>query len=321
MFGHLPRDRPQTIGFLLTPNFSMVAFTSAIEPLRLANRVRRTDLFSCTLFTLDGHPVQASNGVLFHPDHTLTDKIDCDVLFVCAGVRVYDHLNSKASKILRTLARRGIPLGSLCTGAAYLADAGLLDGYRCTVHWESIESLAERYPALNITATLFEVDRKRFTCSGGLAAMDMMINSIEKDYGMELSRQVADQMLYTVKRKPDDVQKMKIEERTGITHPKLLAAIGHMEAHTELPLTMSKLSDIVGLSTRQLERLFKTELSMTPVQYYRSLRLERARILIRQTSMKLPDIAFATGFSSASYFALNYKRTFGHSPRDERIKQ
>lgn len=318
MFGHLPRDPVQKIGFLLTPDFSMVAFTSALEPLRLVNRLERSERIQWTLYTLDGGSVQASNGVTLNPDHALTDTLDCDVLFICSGVQVYRHLSPALNRILRILARKATPLGSLCTGTAILADAGVLDGYRCTIHWESLESLAERYPALTITANLFEIDRNRYTCSGGLAAMDMMLNSIEQDYGVELSMRVADQMLYTAKRTPQNLQKMDLEQRSGLSHPKLLAAIGHMEAHIEAPLSLHHLSRAIGLSVRQLERLFQAELKTTPVRYYRNLRLERARVLIRQTSMKLPEIAFATGFGSASYFAKNYREKFGYTPREER---
>ena len=319
MFGRLPIPRTQNVGFLLTPQFSLIAFTSAIEPLRAANRISRQTLFTWQLYSIDGKPVKASNDVEFNPDSAFTKDIACDILFVCAGVRAYTHLDPKISAVLRGLSRQGMPLGSVCTGSVALAEAGLLDGYRCTIHWENIESLAERYPNLNITATLFEADRNRFTCSGGMAALDMMIHSIHLDYGRDLSMRVADQMLYTSIREPQDLQRMAIEQRTGITHPKLLAAIGYMEAYLESTITMKELADQVGLSLRQLERLFHDKLGATPAKFYHNLRLDRARALLRQTAMPILEVAIATGFNSPSYFTKSYRSKFGYTPRQERM--
>ncbi len=317
MFGRQPLNSPQNIGFLLTPQFSMIAFTAAIEPLRVANRIARNNLFEWRLFTIDGSPVKASNGVEFNPDGKLEDD-KYDVLFVCSGVRAYDHLNKATSNALRKLARRGVPLGSICTGSVSLAEAGLLDGYKCTIHWENIESLAERFPDLNITSSLFEVDRNRYTCSGGLAAADMILHSIRLDYGRELAMQVADQLLYSAGREPDDLQRMEVAKRTGVNHPKILAAIGYMEAHLETPISIFDLAKRVAMSSRQLERLFKSSLGVTPARYYLNLRLDRARKFLRQTSLNVQEIAVATGFGSVSYFSKSYKQRFGHTPRQER---
>ena len=297
----------------------MIAFTSAIEPLRAANRISRQTLFTWELYSFDGKPVRASNDVEFNPDGEFNGEIDCEILFVCAGVRAYSHIDKKVSGVLRTLARRGMPLGSVCTGTVFLAEAGLLNDYRCTIHWENIESLAERYPKLNITATLFEADRNRFTCSGGMAALDMMIYSIRQDYGRELGMAVADQMLYTSIREPQDLQRMAIEQRTGISHPKLLAAIGYMEAYLESTISMRDLAKSVGLSQRQVERLFQENLGLTPARFYHNLRLDRARVLLRQTAMPVLEIAIATGFNSTSYFTKSYKSKFGYTPRQERL--
>jgi len=199
-----------------------------------------------------------------------------------------------------------------------LAEAGLLDGYKCTIHWENIESLAERYPKLNITSSLFEIDRNRYTCSGGLAAADMMLHSVRLDYGRKLAMQIADQLLYSAGREPDDLQRMEVAKRTDVTHPKLLAAIGYMEAHLETPIPIQDLANDVALSPRQLERLFKSELSATPARYYLNLRLDRARKFLRQTSLNIQEVAVATGFGSVSYFSKSYKRRFEHTPRQER---
>ncbi len=319
MFGTV-RKSPQTIGFLLLPEFSMIAFTASIEPLRAANRIKREDLYHWKTISHDGKAVMASNGVTITPDIGLDDNSSCDVIFVCSGVKPHRNLPNNLNGKLRSLVRKGMSLGSVCTGSVALAEAGLLNGYRCTIHWENIEGFAERYPDLDITATLFEVDRNRYTCSGGTAPLDMMIHSIRLDHGETLALNVAEQMLMSFVREPEADQRMAIEHRTGIRHPKLLSAIAYMEAHVENPIALTELCHEVGLSLRQLERLFKSKINTTPARYYLELRLRRARQLLRQTPMSVMEIAIATGFSSASHFTQSYRKSMGYPPSEERQK-
>lgn len=318
MFGTQPVRTPQDIVFLLVPNFSMMAFTSSVEPLRAANRESGRELYRWSTVTADGAKVIASNGIELVPAGSLADVAAPDTLFVCAGVRVSAFQDGRVFSRLRELARAGVPLGGLCTGTLVLARAGLLDGYRCTIHWENVEAFAELFPSLDITATLYELDRNRYTCSGGTAPLDMMINSIARDHDDELAVRVAEQLLHTFVRQPHDTQRMSVQYRTGISHPKLLAAIAHMEAYLETPLSVAELAAAVGLSARQLERLFHDQLQTKPARYYLELRLRRARLLLRQTSMPILQIAVASGFSSASHFARCYRKQFGHSPTLER---
>jgi len=318
MFGNNKGNTPQTIGFLLLPEFSMIAFTASIEPLRSANRLARKTLYAWKTLSLNGDPIAASNGVTITPDEALKNTKACDVIFVCSGIRPLQNLPKTLAGDLRNLARKGMPLGSVCTGSVALAKAGLLEGHRCTIHWENIEGFAESFPDLDITATLFEIDRNRYTCSGGTAPLDMMIHSITLDHGETLAMNVAEQMLLNFVREPQAEQRMAIEHRTGIRHPKLLAAIGYMESHTETPVSLHNLSTQIGLSLRQVERLFKSKLGVTPAQYYLDLRVQRARQLLRQSPLSIMEVAVATGFNSASHFTRIYKKRFGHPPSQER---
>lgn len=318
MFGKTPVKAPQHIAFLLLPNFSMMAFASSVEPLRAANRQARRELYSWETVSVDGEPVTASNGVVIVPRASVRTEVDADALFVCAGVRAAQFRDERTLARLQELARAGLAMGGICSGSLALAQARLLNGYRCTIHWEYVESFVESYPELDITATLFEIDRDRYTCSGGTAPLDMMINSIARDHGEDLGISVAEQMLHTFIRQPNDAQRMPMKHRTGISHPKLLGAIAHMEAYLEHPLTLRELAASVGLSTRQLERLFRVHFHKTPSRYYLELRLRRARLLLRQTEMPILQIAVASGFSSASHFARCFRDFFKHSPRQER---
>ncbi len=321
MFGNHTQKKPQTIGFLLLPHFSMIAFTSCIEPLRAANRMNEGNLYQWKTYSVDGDKVAASNGVSITTDAAFTDTIDADVdvLFVCAGLQARDYRNSSMTAKLQAYARAGVPLGGVCTGSIALANAGLLDKCRCTIHWENIEGFVEVYPGLDVTATLFEIDGDRYTCSGGTAPLDMMIYSIAKDHGKPLAASVAEQMLHSPVRQPHDHQRTSIQYRTGISHPKLLAAIAYMEAYIETPLGLPEFAKRLNISLRQLERLFRSLLGTTPSRYYLALRLQRARQLLTQTTMSILQIAVATGFKSAAHFTQAYKNHFTYPPRTERL--
>jgi len=321
MFGSLQGKPPEHVDFLLLPNFSMMAFTSSVEPLRAANLLVGKELYAWRTFSIDGASVQASNGVSIAPHGGLGETgNNATTLFVCAGLGAEHFHDTAVMNRLRDLARRGTALGGVCTGALMLARAGLLNGHRCTIHWENVEGFAEEFPELDITATMFEVDRERYTCSGGTAPLDMMINAIATDHGDDLAVQVAELLLHHSVRHPHDTQRMPLQHRTGITHPKLLAVIAHMEAYVESPVPVHELAASVSISHRQLERLFRERLGKTPSRYYLELRLQRARALLLQTSMSVLQIAVATGFASASHFARSYRDFFNKSPSQERVE-
>ena len=318
MFGSNPGVAPQTVAFLLLPRFSMMAFTSSLEPLRAANRLGGKPLYRWRTLSPDGRPVVASNGVIVVTDAALSSEIAEDTLFVCAGLDAERYDEAETFKRLRELAHRGVAMGGVCTGPIALAKAGLLNNYRCTIHWENVEGFVEAWRDLNVTATLFEIDRNRYTCSGGTAPLDMMIHSISRDYGEELAIAVAEQMLHSFVRHPHDPQRLTLQYRTRISHPKLLASIAYMEAYLETPASVNEIGASVGLSPRQLERLFRDHLGKTPSRYYLELRLKRAQLLLRQTTMPIVQIAVASGFSGASHFAKCYREMFDRSPRAER---
>jgi transcriptional regulator GlxA family with amidase domain len=318
MLGSMPRELPQRIGFFLVPQFSMIAFVAAVEPLRLANRLAGKALYEWVLISADGMPVQASNGIELRPDREMTDAEDLDVITVCGGLDVHTFNERAVLFWLRRRDRQGVDIGALCTGAHVLALAGLLDGYRCTIHWENLPSFAECFPDIDVSSELFEIDRKRFTCSGGTAALDMMLNVIAMQHGHELAAAVADQFIHERIRDRHDHQRISLPARLGVRHPKLLSVIDLMEQNLEEPLGRAALASSAGLSTRQLERLFRKYLGRSPARYYLELRLNKARLLLLQTNMSVIDVALACGFVSASHFSKCYRDFFGRTPRRER---
>ncbi len=318
MFGSTPREVPQRIGFVLIPSFSMIAFTSAVEPLRLANRASGQELYAWTLCSPDGAPVTASNGITVHPVAALDEVADSSAIVVCSGVDVHRFDDRHLLSWLRRADRRGVDIGAVCTGSHILARAGLLDGYRCTIHWENLAAFAEDFPDIEVTTELFEIDRSRFTCSGGTGSIDMMLNVIAMQYGHELAAAVADQFMHERIRDQHDHQRMSLPARLGVRHPKLRAVIDQMEQNLEEPLGRGQLARDAGLSTRQLERLFRKDRNRSPARYYLERRLNKARLLWLQTNMSVIDVALACGFVSASHFSKCYRDFFGRTPRKER---
>lgn len=318
MLGSVPKELPQVIGFVLLPRFSMIAFTAAVEALRQANRLSGRELYRWPIYSLDGAPVPASNGLQLTPEGDLEAASKLGTVALCSGIDVQKIADRRLTSWLRRMDRQGADIGGICTAAYILAKAGLLDEVACTIHWENLAAFLEEFPELDVSNELFEIDRKRFTCAGGTAPLDMMLNVIAQQHGHELAAAVAEQFMHERIRDQHDHQRMSLPARLGVRHPKLLSVIATMEKNLEEPLSRAQLAREAGLSTRQLERLFRKYLSRSPARYYLELRLNRARLLLLQTNLSVIDVALACGFVSASHFSKCYRDFFGRTPRKER---
>lgn len=313
-----PPNHVRHIAFLLVDQFSMLSVASAIDPLRAANRALGKSAYQWTLTAIDGSPVRASNGMEIRVDRALAELDGCDLLIVCAGLNTSPPGLAKIHADLRSRARRGAALGAISTGSHILAGAGLLDGHRCTIHWENHASFVETFPDVNCTGHVFEIDRGRYTGAGGTASIDLMLQIIHADHGAAIAAEAANQFQHEHARTSEDRQRIGAERDLSSKSPKLKTAVDLMAANLEEPLPAKSLAKAVDLSVRQLERLFLKHLKCTPGQYYTALRLERARQLLRQTGASILDVALATGFTSHSYFTHMYRNHFGRSPSDER---
>jgi transcriptional regulator GlxA family with amidase domain len=315
---------PRRFVFLLLPNFSLQAFASAIEPIRIANRLAQREYYSYQVASKSGGPVRASNGVIVMTDQSLeqiklTPGGTNPTVIVCSGLGAEHYEDRELFAWLRRADRAGAVIGGVCTAAHVLARAGLLNGHCCTIHWENLPGFMEDFPDIEVSADLFEVDKKRMTCSGGTASLDLMLHVIREEHGQELATKVSEQCLVDRIRHSHDQQRMPNRVRLGVHNPKLISAIEMMESNIEEPLNQELLARYIGLSRRQLERLFRKHLGRTPAQYYLELRLERARHLLFQTSMPIMSVAFACGFVSASHFSTCYRQKYGRTPRAERV--
>lgn len=296
----------------------MLSVASAIDPLRAANRALENPAYRWTLTSIDGAPVCASNGMEIVVGCALATLTHCDVLFVCAGLNTIPRGLRRIHAQLRVRSRHGEALGAISTGSQILAGAGLLDGYRCTIHWENQASFAETFPRAICTGHLFEIDRTRYTCAGGTASIDLMLQIIRADHGPRIAAEAANQFQHDRARTSDDRQRSGAARDLSAAPSKLRTAVELMATNLEEPLSGAVIAAGVGLSVRQLERLFLKHLRRTPGHHYTVLRLERARQLLRQTSVSILDVALATGFTTHSYFAHTYRIHFGRSPSQER---
>ena len=318
MFGQRPRELPQHLAFLLVPHFSLIAFTAAVEPLRLANRASGKELYRWHLFSGDGRPVTASNGITLHPEGALEQATGFGTVILCSGIDGHLYEDRQVFAQLRRLERAGADIGALCTGSHILAKAGLLDGYRCTIHWEELENFAREFPHLEVTADLIEADRDRLTCPGGTASLDLIFHIVQQQHGRDLAWQIADEFIQHRVRSPNDPQRLSLEARTRINDARLLAAVAAMEKNLEDPLSLEQICTASGLSLRHLQRRFLEVLGKPPTEFYRELRLQRARKMLMHGSRSILDVAVANGFVSGAHFSRCYRAQFGRTPREER---
>ena len=296
-----------------------MTYASAIEPLRAANQLAGKTLYRWWHTSPGDKPAIASNGAAILPDFKFgTDPGALDLIIVCAGGNPATFNDKKTFAWLRKLATRGVIIGGISGGPFILAKAGLLNDRRCTVHWEHMPALREAFPQVELTRTLFEIDRDRITCSGGVAGLDLMVALITRDHGYELGAAVSEWFLHTHIREGTGPQRMDLRFRLGIADDRLLTVLKAMEAHLETPMSRQHLAHLAGISLSQLERSFRNQLGHGVHAHYLGLRLGRARQLLRETSLSILEVALATGFTSASQFSRAFRRQFNSAPRELR---
>jgi AraC family carnitine catabolism transcriptional activator len=300
------------IAFILLPEFSMIALMCALEPLRLANRFRPGS-FSWSFLSVDGGEVRASNEIPVSAQGRLAGVKAPDLAVVCASYRPESQLGKAVLNPVRALARRGTLLAGLDTGPFVLAQAGLLDGYRAAVHWESRAGFAETYPEVETTSAPYEIDRDRITCAGGAASIDMMLDVIERCHGRELAVAIADQLVHLRFAYGGDAR-LPPGVRLQIADPRLSAIVEAMERNIERPLANDALAGVAGLSVRHMERLFRDHLGISPRLLYQRIRLESAERLLRYSRMGVLEAAVACGFRSHAHFTRAYRDRFGAPP-------
>lgn len=300
--------------FLMLPKMTMLAFSAAVEPLRIANQLTGKCLYRWYLLSEDGSPVRCSNGISIVVDGELADTKPGDTVFICSGVDGYLAASSRTISWLRDQAHHGRTLGGICTGAFTLARAGLLKERRFTLHWENQPAFEEIFPDLPITNQLYCRDSQIITCGGGNAGIDLFVSLIEEHYGTGLATRIAEMCLHGMPRRESNKQRLSIAAELGIRHTLLTAILEDMRNGFAGDMDVETLAKKHGLSRRQLERLFQSQLNFSPAAKLRDIRVEQAHSLLSETNMSMIDVAVACGFQSEEAFRKAYKKRFGVVP-------
>ncbi|PYF08185.1 AraC family transcriptional regulator with amidase-like domain [Rhodobacter viridis] len=304
--------------FLLVENFSHLAFSCALEPLRIANLLSGQELYRWSLASEDGVSATCSNRSVTLVHRGLEPLDRGDRLFLISGIHVQRHTTPAILNYLRRERAAGTPIGAICSGAYVLAKAGFLDGVKTAIHWEYHDLFMEDFPEVDLVRNVFVTDAKFVTASGGTAAADLMLHLIALEHGKDLATAVADQMVYNAVREGTAAQRVSLQSRHGMRNDHMSRAIALMEAQIEEPMTPFELADRLGISTRQLERLFGKYLNTSPKRYMMEMRLHRARNLIVQTEQSISEIAMACGFTSTSHFSKVFRARYGVAPISHR---
>jgi len=306
--------------FLLVENFSHLAFSCALEPLRIANLVSGEELYKWSFASEDGVQATCSNGAVTLVHHDYKSLPKSDHLFVLSGIHVHMSHTSNLLAAIRHERTKGVQIGALCSGAYILAKAGMLDGVRAAVHWEFHDLFIEEFPLVDLCRNVFVADEKFITASGGTASADLMLHLIERAHGADLAIAVADQMVYTSAREATVEQRASIQSRYGMRNSYIVEAIRMMVDAIEDPVSPSFIATKIGISTRQLERVFGRYLNCSPGKYYMDMRLQKAQRLLIQTELSVTEIGLSCGFGSSGHFSRVYRAHYGITPRMQLTK-
>ncbi len=309
---------PQHFVFALVEDFTHMAFSCAVDPLRIANLISGETLYQWSFASLDGETAKASNDSVTLVHHPFDALPQCDRVFVLSGIHMTGKDHSRLIAALRRERARGTAIGALCSGAYILARAGFLDGMMAAIHWDYHDSFMETFPEVNLVRNVFVADEKHVTASGGTATADLMLHLIERDHGYDLSVAVADQMVYNAVRNSTAAQRVSLQSRNGMRNTHLAKAIQVMHDNLETPVSPAVIAKDLGISTRQLERLFGKYLNSSPKKYFMEMRLERARHLLLQSEASITEVAMACGFDSPGHFSRVYRSAFGVTPMLQR---
>ncbi len=309
---------PQHFGFLLIQGFSTISLSVTLEPLRMANRHAGQELFKWSLITPNNKPVTTGSGLVMAPTLSMQEAKDLDVLMVVAGINVHEVQDQALLRWLKNQARQQVTMAAVSTGTLLLARAKLIGDKVCTIHWENIDGLREEFPSLNVSGELYEFDHQLMTSSGGVSGLDMMLHYIGLMYGDELANSLAEMSIHPKIRPAHEDNRMELQTKFNVHHPRLIRAIEIMRDNLETPLGLKDVAQEAGLSLRQMERLFKDKLATRPAVFYLHLRLDKAKLLLQQSALSVLEVAMACGFNSATYFSKCYRHKWGCSPRQER---
>ncbi len=304
--------------FVVIPRFNMTTLTTMIEVMRIANYLSSQPLFTWQITSFDGPEITASNGMKLSDLTPVDDLVDADTVFVLGSWGAEHYDNKSTVSWLRKTARAGVQICAVEMGSYVVAKTGLLKGKPATTHWSWVPGFQEKYSDINVVEQIFTIDNKIMTCAGGLAGVDLMLRLIELSHGAGLSGEIADQMLHHPVRIDTTPQRHTMGQGTETMVPVVREAVSLMERNIEDPISVPEIAKTLGVSQRQLERLFKRHIGCTAVQFGLLMRLQNARVLLITTDLSIREIATASGFNTLSHFAYSFGKFFGRRPSEYR---
>ncbi|MTH95751.1 GlxA family transcriptional regulator [Roseibium sp. RKSG952] len=307
------------VTFLLLDEFAHIAFSCAVEPLRIANLVQGRELYRWRLASPSGERAVCSNRTVTLVDQGLDPLPQHSSLFLVSGLNVDHHATPDVLAFLRRERMRGTRIGAICSGAYVLAKAGFLDNRKAAIHWAFHDSFEENFPDVQLCRNVFVADTAYVTASGGTAATDLMLHLIGGAHGPDLAAAIADQMVYSGVRPAEAAQQISVQARYGIRNRHIAEALRLLDESAPHYLPMSEIAQRIGISPRQLERLFQKHLKVSPKKYAIDQKLNKARNLLLQTEQSITEIALACGYESASHFVRTYHGRFGVTPQKQRV--
>lgn len=317
--------KQRLVVFYLVPDFTLLAFSSAIEALRLANAMLGYEAYAWRLASADGGKVSASCGVSIDTDNSVVSERQSlsrrerpFMAIVCAGQNVEQHNSKLTHAWLRECRQNGVVVASVCTGAHILARAGLLESRNCVIHWQNFPSFVEQFSSACAKTSLFETDGGIYTCAGGTASFDMMLHVIQSEFGPNVVAGVCERAIVDRKRSATDRQRLPFAQQEREHHPAVTRLIERMQETLSEPVPVDELMEGLGLTRRQIERHFRNEVHCSPARYYMKLRLERAQLLLKEMRTPIVEVAVSSGFLSASHFSKCFREVYGYSPHQVR---
>lgn len=306
-------QKTRRIGVLLFPQFSMHCLANAIEPLRGANTLAGQVLYEWEFLSLDGKPLQSSSGLPVTPAMPLSDHPGGDLLMIIPSYGHPDHATPATSRGLRAASKRFAHLGGFDTGSWLLAKAGLLEGYRATIHWDVLTDLAETFPEIEVSEDRFVIDRNRISCGGASTTMELMLHLIGLHHGAMLRLEVSALFMHGER----DLSATPHQRHSDDQWVEM--AVSLMRRNLETPLSIPEVAAHLGISARALEAHFAKATARTPQSTYRSLRLAAARRLVQQTTYSIAEIGTRCGYEDPSALTRAFRKEFGTTPRALRL--
>ena len=305
------------IAFCLCPGVPLFCIASALDVLRHANRFCGREFYRWIFLCENNEPVDDGNGLWLYPGQDIAEASPADLAFVVAGFDASQIKQPQLCAWMTRQAQAGRKIGGISNGAFLLAASGLLNHYSATTHWEDFESFCVLFPEVHARYQRFVIDRNRLTCAGGSATLDMFIELVRQDLGNEVALKISRQMLL---QEQSVVWAGSPNSRTTGRHysPLVQRALTMIEAGVGQSITVAELASRIGISRRELLRLFRSELNNTPSNILGQRRLDRARSLILNTGLPMTTIADSVGFSSQSHLTSSYRKQFGITPAQQR---